>query len=96
MADRFDLRCPIDQRFLGSVPFKPLWTGAVPKVPIDEITLEIEDADLYPEDEPANIYVPCETCRKSKRAHWMRFEEIPENASIQIIVPVIVNDSEAA
>jgi hypothetical protein len=74
------LYCPIDHRRLGNVPAPMLWTGVVAHIPED------------PEDLAGLTYLPCEDCRRSRRPQWHRYETIPPDPIIKIVVPVILAD----
>lgn len=51
-----------------------LWTGAVDRIPED------------PEDLAGLTYLPCENCRRDGRPQWQRYEIVPPNPAVQIIV----------
>lgn len=72
------LYCPFDGRPIGKVPFQMVWTGALPDMPEPEVP-----------DEPDPLhYLPCETCRKQGRPHWSRWEVVPPNPPVVIVVRV--------
>lgn len=77
MKDQHPVYCKLDGRRIGQVPEPLLWTGAVPRIPID------------PEDLLCLTYLPCETCRKAKRPHWHRYEIEPPDPPLRIVVPAI-------
>jgi hypothetical protein len=75
--------CKVDGRRIGNVPAPMLWTGVVERIPQD------------PEDLEGLMYLPCETCRRAHRSQWHRYEAIPSNPVVEVIVPVILEESAA-
>jgi hypothetical protein len=80
LKNQWPVYCRVDGRRLGNAPEPLLWTGVVERLPED------------PEEMLGLDYRPCETCRDEKRPHWHRYEVIPPDPIIKIVVPVILAD----
>lgn len=73
--------CAVCGSRIAQVPVALLWTGSVNRIPED------------PEDLGGLSYLPCERCKKQGRPQWQRYELLPPNPSIKIVVPVLLKES---